>query len=148
MFWLQYSKFSIVSSLFCSHENAHKLFFPKFSFKSLAFSHSYYFLHLSPPKFFPLTKFPQIFFPLSLSLRDFMSSLLLILTLFHGNLSFSPDSSSLFFPSIGPICHRHPLHSHPLPPMLAPPPPPSSTSNLAIRCGFCSPSLLLLLLLL
>ena len=103
---MQYSKFSTVSSLFCSHENTHKLFFPKLSFKSLALSHSCYFLHLYPPKFFPL----------SLSLRDFMNSLLLILTLFHGNLSFSPHSFSLFFPSIGPICHRHPLHSHHLPP--------------------------------
>ncbi|KAM4081889.1 hypothetical protein ACJW30_11G127300 [Castanea mollissima] len=42
-----------------------------------------------------------------------MSSLLLILILFHSNLSFSPHSSSLFFPSIGPICYRQPLHSHP-----------------------------------
>ena len=66
MLWLQYSKFSTVSSLFCSHENTHKLFFPKFSFESLAPSHSNYFLHLSPPKFFPLTltlsqNFPKIF---------------------------------------------------------------------------------------
>ena len=92
--------------------HTHKLFFPKFSFESLAPSHSNYFLHLSPPKFFPLTIFPLNIFPSQSFIRVFMSSLLLILTLSHGNLSFSPHSSSLFFPSFGPICHHHPLHSH------------------------------------
>ena len=103
--------------------HTHKLFFPKFSFGSLAPSHSNYFLHLYPPKFFPLTLslsqyIPKIFSPLSLSL-GFSWSLSFSFSLSLTVISLSPLTPLLSF---SPPSDPSAITTHCIATFLPPPP--------------------------